>query len=36
MAERLGELAPYKNLKAYYDRNLNRPAWKRAKERAVE
>lgn len=36
MAERLGELAPYKNLKAYYDRNLDRPAWKRAKERAVE
>ncbi|WP_084397550.1 glutathione S-transferase family protein [Henriciella aquimarina] len=36
MAERLGELAPYTNLKAYHDRNLERDAWKRAKERAVE
>ncbi|MGB3624715.1 MAG: glutathione S-transferase family protein [Henriciella sp.] len=36
MAERLGELGPYRNLKAYMDRNLERPAWKRAKERAVE
>jgi glutathione S-transferase len=36
MAERLGELAPYRNLKAYAERNMERPAWKRAKERAVE
>lgn len=36
MAERLGELAPYKNLKSYLDRNMQRDAWKRAKERAVE
>ncbi|WP_084420288.1 glutathione S-transferase family protein [Henriciella litoralis] len=36
MAERLGELAPYEHLKAYLERNMQRPAWKRAKERAVE
>ena len=36
MAERLGELGPYKNLKSYFDRNMERDAWKRAKERAVE
>ncbi|WP_300375671.1 glutathione S-transferase family protein [Henriciella sp.] len=36
MAERLGELGPYSNLKAYLDRNMARDAWKRAKERAVE
>ncbi len=36
MAERMGEIGPYKNLKAYADRNLERDAWKRAKERAVE
>ncbi|MEQ8558629.1 MAG: glutathione S-transferase family protein [Henriciella sp.] len=36
MAERLGEIGPYKNLKAYYDRNMDREAWKRAKARAVE
>ena len=36
MAERLGELAPYGNLKAYLGRNMQRDAWKRAKERAVE
>lgn len=36
MAERMGEIGPYKNLKAYADRNLEREAWKRAKERAVE
>lgn len=36
MAERLGELEPYKNFKAYLDGNMQRDAWKRAKERAVE
>ena len=36
MADRLGELEPYKNLKAYYERNLQRDAWQRAKDRAVE
>ena len=36
MAERVGEIGPYKNLKAYIDRNMQRDAWKRAKERAVE
>ena len=36
MAERMGEIGPFKNLKAYADRNLSRDAWKRAKERAVE
>ena len=36
MAERLGELELYKHLKTYYDRNMQREAWKRAKERAVE
>ncbi|MEL6753460.1 MAG: glutathione S-transferase family protein, partial [Pseudomonadota bacterium] len=33
MAERLGELNPYPTLKAYLDRNLERPAFKRAMER---
>ncbi|MEM5518772.1 glutathione S-transferase family protein [Henriciella sp. AS95] len=36
MAERVGEIGPYKNLKAYLDRNMEREAWKRAKARAVE
>ena len=36
MAERVGEIGPYANLKAYLDRNMQREAWKRAKERAVE
>lgn len=36
MAQRLGELAPYKNLSAYLDRNQQRPAWKRAIEAGVE
>ena len=36
MAERLGELEPYRHLRSYYDRNMQRDAWKRAKERAVE
>ena len=36
MAERMGEIAPFKNLKAYSERNQSREAWKRAKERAVE
>ena len=36
MAERLDELGPYKNLKAYLDKNMERPAWKRAVERGVE
>lgn len=33
LAERLGELNPYPTLKAYLDRNLERPAFKRAMER---
>ena len=36
MAERLGELAPYPNFKAYLERNRARPAWQRAIERGVE
>ena len=33
MAERLGEIGPYPNLKAYLERNTARPAWQRAMEK---
>lgn len=36
MAERLGELDAYPQLSAYMARNLARPAFKRAQDRAVE
>ena len=36
MADRLGLLEPYPSLKAYLERNLARPAFLKAKERAVE
>lgn len=35
MAERLGELAAYPKLAAYLQRNLERPAFKRALEKAI-
>jgi len=36
MADRLGELGPYPALQAYWKRNQERAAWKRAVEKAVE
>ncbi|MEM0984815.1 MAG: glutathione S-transferase family protein [Pseudomonadota bacterium] len=36
MAERLGELGPFPTLKAYWERNQSRDAWKRAVARAEE
>jgi glutathione S-transferase len=36
MAKRLGVLDPYPTLNAYQERNLSRPAYLRAIERAVE
>ena len=36
MAERLGELGPYPKLQDYINRIRERPAWKRAIDRAVE
>lgn len=36
LAKRLGQLQPYPALEAYLERNLSRPAYQRAIERAVE
>ncbi len=36
LAKRLGQLQPYASLDAYLERNLSRPAYKRAVEKAVE